>query len=91
MHVQCPTLETLFADKILWLLFYASNYFSQGEKRRPEISLRFAGYSTPGEGGGGGGAPHIKGVRMLVVSLINFGFWCHLGCSGHIFSREGLV
>ena len=32
----------------------------------------------------GGGTPHIKGVGMLVVSLrvVNFGFWCHLGCSG---------
>ena len=45
-----------------------------------------------------GGTPHMKGVRMLVVSLrgINFGFWSHLGCSGQnaiifIFSREGLV
>ena len=34
-----------------------------------------------------------KGVEMLVVSLrdVNFGFWSHLGCSGHIFNREGLV
>ena len=26
----------------------------------------------------------MKGVGMLVVSLsgVNFGFWCHLGCSG---------
>ena len=43
-----------------------------------------------------GGAPHIKGVGMLVVSIrgVNFGFWSHLGCSGQnaiIFSREGLV
>ena len=49
-----------------------------------------------GEGGGGGETPHMKGVRMLVVSLrgINFGFWSHLGCSGQnaiICSREGLV
>ena len=47
-------------------------------------------------GGGGGGTPHMKVVRMLVVSLrgVNFGFWSHLGCSGQnaiIFSREGLV
>ena len=46
--------------------------------------------------GGGGGTPHMKGVRMLVVSLrgVNFGFRSHLGCSGQnaiIFSREGLV
>ena len=45
---------------------------------------------------GGGGTRHMKGVGMLVVSLtgVNFGFWCHLGCSGQIaiiFSREGLV
>ena len=45
---------------------------------------------------GGGGTPHLKVVRMLVVSLrgVNFGFWSHLGCSGQnaiIFSREGLV
>ena len=36
----------------------------------------------------------MKGVGMLVVSLVNFGFWSHLGCSGQnaiIFSREGLV
>ena len=44
----------------------------------------------------GGGTPHIKVVRILVVSLrgVNFGFWSHLGCSGQnaiIFSREGLV
>ena len=43
-----------------------------------------------------GGAPHIKGVGMLVVSIrgVNFGFWSQLGCSGQnaiIFSREGLV
>ena len=43
-----------------------------------------------------GGAPRMKVVGMLVVSLrgINFGFWSHLGCSGQnaiIFSREGLV
>ena len=46
--------------------------------------------------GGGGGTRHMKGVGMLVVSLIgvNFGFWSHLGCSGQnaiILSREGLV
>ena len=43
-----------------------------------------------------GGAPHIKGVGMHVVSIrgVNFGFWSQLGCSGQnaiIFSREGLV
>ena len=34
--------------------------------------------------GAGGGTPHMKVVRMLVVSLrrVNFGFWSHLGCSG---------
>ena len=42
---------------------------------------------------GGGGDPHMKVVRMLVVSLrgVHFGFWSHLGCSGEnviIFSRE---
>ena len=40
---------------------------------------------SPGrEGGGGGGDSHMKGARMLVVSLrgVNFGFWSHLGCSG---------
>ena len=47
-------------------------------------------------GGGVGGAPHIKGLGMLVVLLrgVNFGFWSHLRCSGQnaiIFSREGLV
>ena len=45
---------------------------------------------------GGGGIPHMKVVRMLVVSLrgVNVGFWSHLGCSGQnviIFVREGLV
>ena len=44
----------------------------------------------------GGGTPHMKVVRMLVVSLrgVNFGLWSHLGYSGQnaiIFSREGLV
>ena len=43
-----------------------------------------------------GGAPHMKGVGMLVVLLrgVKFGFWSHLGCFGQnviIFSREGLV
>ena len=43
-----------------------------------------------------GGAPHMKEVGMLVVSLrgVKFGFWSHLGCFGQnviIFSREGLV
>ena len=47
-------------------------------------------------GGGGEGAPHIKGLRMLVVLLrgANFGFWSHLRCSGQnaiIFSCEDLV
>ena len=45
---------------------------------------------------GGGGAPHIKGLGMLVVLLrgVNFGFWSHLRCSGQnaiIFSCEDLV
>ena len=45
---------------------------------------------------GGGETPHMKGVGMLVVSLmgVNCGFWSHLECSGQnaiIFSREGLV
>ena len=33
---------------------------------------------------GGGGALHVKGLGMLVVSLRgeNFGFWSHVGCSG---------
>ena len=44
----------------------------------------------------GGGDSHMKGARMLVVSLrgVHFGFWSHLGFSGKnviIFSREGLV
>ena len=48
-----------------------------------------------GIGGGGGGNSHLKGARMLVVSLrgVNFGFWSHLGCSGQyavIFSRKSL-
>ena len=43
-----------------------------------------------------GGAPHIKGLGMLVVLLrgVNFGFWSHLRCSGQnaiIFSCEDLV
>ena len=31
-----------------------------------------------------GGAPHMKGVGMLVVSLrgVKFAFWSHLGCFG---------
>ena len=44
----------------------------------------------------GGGDSHMKGARMLVVSLrgVHFGFWSHLGFSWKnviIFSREGLV
>ena len=43
-----------------------------------------------------GGAPHIKGLGMLVVLLrgVNFGFWSRLWCSGQngiIFSCEDLV
>ena len=39
------------------------------------------------------GSPHMKGARILVVSLkgVNFGFWSYLGCSGQnaiIFSRK---
>ena len=54
------------------------------------------GNCVVGQGGGGGGTPHMKGVRMFVVSLrgVNFGFWSHLRCSGQnaiMFSREGLV
>ena len=58
---------------------------------------RNGSYSQEAPGGRrGGGTPHMKVVRMLVVSLrgVNFGFWSHLGCSGQnaiIFSREGLV
>lgn len=35
-------------------------------------------------GGGGGGNFHMKGDRMLVVSLwgFNFGFWSHYGVLG---------
>ena len=45
---------------------------------------------------GGGGDSHMKWRGMLVVSLrgVNFGFWSRLGCSGQnviIFSRQGLV
>ena len=41
-----------------------------------------------------GGTPYMKGVGMLVLSLmgVNFGFWSRLGCSGQntiIFSRKG--
>ena len=43
-----------------------------------------------------GGAPHIKGLGMLVVFLrgVNFGFWSHLQCSGQnaiIFNCEDLI
>ena len=39
------------------------------------------------------GNSHMKGARILVVSLrgVNFGLWSHLGCSGQnaiIFSRK---
>ena len=42
------------------------------------------------------GAPHIKGLGILVVLLrgVNFGFWSHLRCSGQnaiIFSCEDLI
>ena len=45
--------------------------------------------------GGGGENSHMKGARMLVVSLrgVNFRFWSHLRCSGQntiIFDRKGL-
>ena len=48
-----------------------------------------------GGGGGGGGALPYERSGMLVVSLrgVNFGLWCHLGCSRQnaiIFSRKGL-
>ena len=58
-----------------------------------------------GGGGGGGFVERVPGGRgdshkkrrgMLVVPLrgVNFGFWSHLGCSGQnatICSREGLL
>ena len=61
------------------------------------ISLRRS--HNLGEGVGsdshGGDDSHMKGARMLVVSLggVNFGFWSRLGSSGQnaiIFSRKGL-
>ena len=56
----------------------------------------FVGSAEKKDGFPGEGSPHMKVVRMLVVSLrgVNFGFWSHLGYSGQnaiIFSREGLV
>ena len=61
-----------------------------GEGGHP-VSRARKGGSTPR-----GWTLHMKGVRMLVVSLrgVNFRFWSHLGCPGQnavIFSREGLV
>ena len=49
----------------------------------------FIALTSPGE------TPHMKWKGMLVVSLtgVNFGFWYHFGCSGQnaiIFSSEGL-
>ena len=41
-----------------------------------------------------GGDSHMKQTGMLVVSLVNFGFWSRLGCSeqsANILSRQGLV
>ena len=45
---------------------------------------------------GGGGAAHVNGGGMLVVSHrgVNFRFWYRLGCSEQntiIFSRKGLI
>ena len=39
-------------------------------------SLKMRGHEIPSPGG----APHMKGVGMLVVSVrgVNFGFWPHL-------------
>ena len=64
--------------------------------KKPEKCCRTAKLRLASPGGGGGGAPHMKVVGMLVVSLrgVTFGFWSHLGCSGQkaiIFSPEGLV
>ena len=41
-----------------------------------------------GGGGGGNSTPHMKGVRILVVSLtgVNFGFWSQ---NAIIFIRDG--
>ena len=67
------------------------------DKIRSEEANRARAFVTRGDGGGVGvGAPHVKGLGMLVVLLrgVNFGFWSHLWCSGQnaiIFSREGLV
>ena len=38
-------------------------------------------------GGGGGGGPRYERRGMLVVWLkgVNFGFWSHLGCPGQNF------
>ena len=54
----------------------------------------FATTGRGGEGGGGGGS-HMKGAGMRVVSLsvVNFGYWSHLRCSGQnaiTFSCKGL-
>ena len=41
-------------------------------------------FPLAGGGGGGGGNFHMKGDRMLVVSLwgVNFEFWYHYGVLG---------
>ena len=36
-------------------------------------------YTAPG---GWGEDSHMKQTGMLLVSLVNFGFWSRLGCSG---------
>ena len=60
----------------------------------PVVTYFKTPFAKPG-GGGDGGTPYMKGVRMLVVSLkgVNFRFLSRLGCSGQntsIFSRKGL-
>ena len=60
----------------------------------PLFATTGRGGERGGEGGRGGGS-HMKGAGMRVVSLsvVNFGYWSHLRCSGQnaiTFSCKGL-
>ena len=50
-------------------------YFSEGEKRRPEIHLLFAGYYFLGGGGGGGGGEEIRVPLETPAGEAMFSLW----------------
>ena len=71
----------MFKSLSAWIVLQIKNALSSVESRlfvdkiRSEEANRARAFVTRGRGG----APHIKGLGMLVVLLrgVNFGFWSH--------------